>query len=59
MPKNVILDEMLHEVVKRIQHFKVTFVFDLDQTSSKISPQIFDDPTKVAKRVQHLSQQLL
>ena len=51
---NEMLDEMLDQAVKRIQHsiqhLKTKFVFDLDQTSSNINLQIFDDPTWVVKR---------
>ena len=49
MPTNEMLDEMLDQAVKRIQHsfqrLEAKFVFDLDQTSSNINLQMFDDPT--------------
>ena len=60
MPTNELLDEMLDQAVKRIQHsiqhLKTKFVFDLDQTSSKSMLQMFDDPTWVVKRIQHFIQ---
>ena len=57
MPINEMLDEMLDQPVKciqhSVQHLKTKFVFDLDQTSSNINLQMFDDPTWVVKRKQH------
>ena len=60
MPNHEMLDEMLDEAVKRIQHWiqqlKTKFVFDLDQTSSNINLQLLDHPTWVVKRIQHFIQ---
>ena len=54
MPKNEMLDEVLDEVLdeafKRIQHFKTTFVFDLDQPSSSMNLQMLDESILVAER---------
>ena len=51
IPTNEMLDEMLDQVVKRIQdsiqYLKTKFVFDLDQTSSNINLPMLDDPTWV------------
>ena len=49
MPSNEMLDEMLDQAVKRIQHsiqrLKTEFVFDLHQISSNVNLQMLDDPT--------------
>ena len=49
MPTSEKLDEMLDQAVKRIQYsiqrLKTKFVFELDQTSSNINLQMFDDLT--------------
>ena len=47
MPKVEMLDEMLEEAVKRIQH---------DQTSSNITLEMLDNQTQVAKRVKQFTQ---
>ena len=58
MPRNRMLGEMLDEAVKRIQHLKTKFVFDLDQTSSNISLQMLDDSTWVVKYIKYCTQHL-
>ena len=59
MPSNKMLGEMLDEAVKRIQHciqhLKIKFVFDLNQTSSNINLQILDDPTGVVPNASNIS----